>query len=76
MKPKFGSVYIAQGQLDAQMIKLCLESFGIEAFIVQESAGTTLGLTLGPLGKAEVFVKNEDISSAKEIISSINNDKY
>ena len=35
-------IYVANGMLEAETIKILLESFGIEAFINQESAGLTL----------------------------------
>ena len=72
MSKTFKSVFVANGQLEAEIIKIYLESFGIKAFVTQESAGSTLGLTLGPLGRAEVIVSNEEEEEALELINSMN----
>ena len=61
-------VYIANGMLEAETVKILLESFGIEAYINQESAGQTYGLTTGPLAEAEVLVNEKDLEDAKKII--------
>ncbi len=64
-------VYVANGILDAESIRILLESFGIESFINQESAGRTYGLTAGPLSQAEIYVKDKDVNDAKRIISEM-----
>lgn len=64
-------VYVAQGALDAETVKILLESFGIETFINQESAGLTYGLTVGPLSEAEILVNEKDFVDAKKIISEM-----
>ncbi len=65
-------VYVANGLLEAETIKLLLNSFGIEAFINQESAGISYGLTTGPLAEAEVTVAQKDLQDAKMIIEKMN----
>jgi hypothetical protein len=64
-------VYVAEGRLQAESIKLLLESFGITAFINQESAGTTYGLTVGFLGEVEVIVPLDQVEDAKKIIADM-----
>jgi hypothetical protein len=64
-------VYVANGKLEAESIKIMLESFGVEAFINQESAGSTYGLTVGPLGEVDVFVADKDLGEAKKIIAAM-----
>ena len=64
-------VYIADGKLEAESIKILLESFGITAFVNQESAGTTYGLTVGFLGEVEVIVPLDQIVEAKKIIADL-----
>lgn len=59
--------------LDAKSIQLLLESFNIQSKAYQESAGVTLGLTVGGLGSANIFVKNEDFDDAQRIISLMEN---
>jgi len=64
-------VYIAEGMLQAESIKILLESFGITAFVNQESAGTTYGLTVGFLGEVEVIVPLNQVEEAKKIIADM-----
>ncbi|MBA4383683.1 MAG: hypothetical protein C0410_03015 [Anaerolinea sp.] len=64
-------VYVASGMLEAESIKIMLESFGITAFVNQESAGTTYGLTVGFLGDVEVIVPLDQVSEAKKIIADM-----
>lgn len=61
-------VYVANGRLEAESVKILLESFSIPAFTNQQSAGMTYGLTVGPLGEADVMVPDKYIDQAKEII--------
>lgn len=68
-------VYIANGMLEAESVRILLESFGIPAFVNQESAGTTYGLTVGSLGEVEVIVPLLRIDEAKKVISEMNNGK-
>lgn len=66
-------IYVANGMLEAETIKILLESFGIEAFINQESAGLTYGLTTGTLAAAELIVYEKDYEDAKKIIKEMEN---
>lgn len=68
-------VYLASGRIEAESIKILLESFGITAFINQESAGRTYGLTVGPLGMVEVLVPNEQVSQAKKVLEDMESGK-
>lgn len=69
-------VYVAEGMLQAESIKILLESFGITAFVNQESAGTTYGLTVGFLGEVEVIVPLDQIDEAKKIIADMEAGKF
>lgn len=69
-------VFIANGMLEAESVKALLESFGIPAFVNQESAGTTYGLTVGMLGEVEVVVPLSRIDEAKKIIADMNDGKF
>jgi len=68
-------VYIANGMLEADSVKILLESFGIKAYTNQESAGTVYGLTVGPLGEVEVVVPLNQIEEAKKIIEEMKSGK-
>jgi hypothetical protein len=64
-------VYLTTSPLEAESIRILLESFGIKAKLSQESAGAAIGLTVGPLGETLVLVKNIDEEAAKEILKSM-----
>lgn len=68
-------VYIANGILEAESIKILLESFEIPAFINQESAGATYGLSIGALGEVEVIVPIKYIIDAKKVIRDMEDGK-
>lgn len=64
-------VFVANGMLEAESVRILLESFGIPAFTNQESAGTVYGLTVGPMGEVEVIVPAEYITEAKNIVNEM-----
>ena len=64
-------VYVANGMLEAESVKIMLESFEIPAFVNQESAGTVYGLSVGPLGEVEVVVPTQYIAAAKQVIEDM-----
>lgn len=64
-------VYVADGMLEAESVKILLESFGLTAFLNQESAGTTYGLTVGILGEVDVIVPLTQVEEAKKIIAEM-----
>ena len=66
-------LYRSYGLLDAKSIQILLESFNIKSKAYQESAGVTLGLTVGGLGSANIYVKNEDFESASKVITMMEN---
>jgi hypothetical protein len=68
-------VYLTTSPIEAESIRILLESFGIKAQISQESAGTALGLTIGPLGETLILVKEADEQAAKEILKSMDDGK-
>jgi hypothetical protein len=64
-------VYIAEGQLAGEMIRMFLESMGIPSLLVQESAGVTFGLTVGPMGEVQVYVPADRVAEAKEVLKAM-----
>jgi len=64
-------VYIANGMLEAESVKIMLESFGITSYFNQESAGTVYGLTVGSLGEVQVLVPYGQITEARKIIEDM-----
>lgn len=64
-------VYVANGMLEAESVKILLESFNIPAFTNQESAGTVYGFGVGPMGEVEIIVPKKFIADAKRIIEEM-----
>ena len=69
--PRNEVVFVANGMLEAESVKILLESFGITAYTNQESAGSVYGLTVGPLGEVEVIVPPEQVDDARKIIAEM-----
>ena len=65
---KFIPIFNANGQLEAESLKLFLNSLGFPVRIYQESAGVVYGLTVGPLGLAEIMVPEGDEEQANDIL--------
>jgi hypothetical protein len=76
MDKKFVPVYIARGTLEAETVRVFLESEGINAFVLQESAGVVYGLTVGSLGAARVMVESQDEDHAKTILRAMEAGEY
>lgn len=72
MEPKMVLLTRAQGMLDAESLRLLLESFDIPTELVQESAGKTYGLTAGPLGEVEILVPAELFADAQSLLDALN----
>ena len=66
--PGFTVVHIAQGELEASVIKSHLECEGIPVLLEYESAGRVFGLTVDGLGEVRVFVPERLAERARQII--------
>jgi hypothetical protein len=66
--PKFVPVYTAEGNLAGEMIRLLLESFGIQSILLQESAGAAYGFTVGPMGEVTIMVAENQAEDARQLI--------
>lgn len=65
------SVYETSGKLAGESVRLMLEAKGIPAFVSQESAGIALGLTIGMLGIAKVYVAADREDEARQILQDM-----
>ena len=65
------TVYVANGQLEAETVHLFLNSFGIPSRILQESAGIVLALTVGPMGEADVRVAPDVADQARILLQEM-----
>jgi hypothetical protein len=61
-------VHIAQGELEASVIKSHLECEGIPVILQYESAGRVFGLTVDGLGEVRILVTQELAEEARQII--------
>lgn len=64
-------VYETSGKLAGESVRLMLEAKGIPAFVSQESAGIALGLTIGKLGIAKVYVAADREDEARQILQEM-----
>lgn len=64
-------VYETSGKLAGESVRLMLEAKGIPAFVSQESAGIALGLTIGMLGIAKVYVAADREDEARQILQDM-----
>ena len=60
------------GQAQAEMMKMVLESYGIQVFIYGESVGSAYGLTITPLGEVDIWVPKSQSLEAAQILEEIN----
>jgi len=67
---KLVCVYVAQGQLQAHVIKTRLESEGIPALLRYESAGIVFGITVDGLGEVKVLVPEPLADEARAVLST------
>ncbi len=71
MPDNYEVVFIANGQLEADMYRLSLEAAGIPVISSRESAGAVYGLTVGPLGIVQLLVPVDRVEEAKKLIAAI-----
>jgi hypothetical protein len=72
MDPEYRVVYIGNGSLDAEEIRIFLEASGIRAYVNQESIGmSSYSVAVGPIGQARVLVPVEQYPEAMELIEKM-----
>ncbi len=72
MEPDYRVVYVGSGNLDAEEIRIFLESAGIHAFINQESVGITgYSLAVGSVGQAMVYVSADQYDEARQLLEKM-----
>jgi hypothetical protein len=71
--PEYVEVYSANGQLDADMIRLMFEAAGLHVLTRGESAGAVYGLTVGPLGEVRVLVLESEVQAANDLLTAMEN---
>jgi L-cysteine desulfidase len=76
MNQEYVKVYSCNGQLDADMIKIFLESMEINAIISRESVGGIYGLSVGPLGEVDILVPREQYDLTVDILTRMENGEF
>jgi hypothetical protein len=61
-------VYRAAGEMEAQVIKGLLESYGIPCFLKGDAARTIYGLTVDGLGEVKIMVRESMTEQARKLI--------
>jgi len=70
------TVYISNGQPEAEIVKGRLENEGIPAMLRYESAGVVYGLTINGLGQVQIQVPSSLAQHAREILAVEGNEGY
>ncbi len=65
---KLVAVYKAAGELEAQVIKGLLESYGIRSFLKSHAAPSVHVLTIDGLGEVKIMVQESLVEKAKKLI--------
>jgi len=68
--PKLVCVYVAQGQLQAHVIKAHLESEGIPALLRYDSASIVFGIAVDGLGEVKVLVPEALADEARAVLDT------
>ena len=76
MEKKFVEITRVPGLLNADMLKIFLESKGIEVMISQESAGKTFGLMIDGMGHARVYVPEDQVQETEEILAALDRGEF
>jgi hypothetical protein len=63
-------VWVAHGEVDAQMIRSLLEGDGIEAMLSGEAVRLTHAVTIDGLAEVKILVREEDAERAREVIAA------
>jgi hypothetical protein len=65
---KLVEVYIAHGEMQAQMIRSILDGDGIDSMMQGEAVRLTHSITVDGLAEVKIMVREEDEERAREII--------
>ncbi len=56
------------GMIEAEILRGLLEANGIKVWLLQESAGKAIGLSVGPLGQVDLMVPATQADRAKKVL--------
>ena len=62
------SVGTAAGQIEAEILKGLLVANDIDVWLNQESAGSAIGLGIGPMAEVEIMVRTAQAEEARQLL--------
>lgn len=68
MNTDYIKVATAAGSMEAEILRGLLESREVEVWVRRESAGTAVGLGVGPLGQVDLYVPSAQQEEAEAIL--------
>jgi len=69
MNEEFVVVDSISDNLEAEILRGLLNSYGIEVWLSRESASTAIGITVGPLAEVEIMVPKSQLERAQKILN-------
>lgn len=76
MDKKLVHIHTTEGSLNADLLRIFLESHGIQVLVSQESAGAAYGLTIGRLGIARFYVPADQEQEAKALLAALERGEF
>ena len=70
-KQKTVKVYTTQDEIQARMIQEMLDNAGIESLINSEVPSSLFPMSLGRLGRKEIYVLESDLAEATRILAEL-----
>ena len=58
----------AVGQVEAEILKGLLQANDIDVWLNQESAGSAIGLGMGPMAEVEIMVRADQADRARKLL--------
>jgi len=70
MMKKIVLLTTVSGSMEAEILRSMLEANKIPVFLSGEAAGKAIGLGVGPLAEMELFVSEENLQPAQELLEA------
>ena len=70
MNEEFVVVDSISDNLEAEILRGLLNSYGIEVWLSRESASTAIGITVGPLAEVDIMVPKSQLERAQKILNN------
>lgn len=70
-KAKLELLYTASGTVESNLLVSMLESQGFKVIVIEAGAGAALGITVGSLGRVELYVPPQQLPQARTYLNTI-----